>query len=168
MKEGYLEKKLFGYSRDTWEMQYFKLVGHYLKNYTGQERRKMTDEPIRSIDVNEIKELTAAGSVVNIILNEDNFTFTLKADNPTVASEWIDAINTAKSIEERIDPNTGATYYYNTATAKDGWTPEEVTGSESTATADEVEERIDPNSGHPYFYNMRTEKSAWTRDEVTT
>lgn len=86
-------------------------------------------------------------------------------------------------IEKRKDPNTGATYYYNTRTEKAGWTIEEVT--DNSITTEEVtdnsmmrlelygdtytiEKRIDPSSKKTYYYNHQTEQSYWTRLEALT
>jgi spore germination cell wall hydrolase CwlJ-like protein len=112
---------------------------------------------------------------------------------PAAVAVPVATASSGDPIEERQDPNTGATYFFNTTTQKSGWTREEVVEAggagpaealpaaggagpaveagpevvEVAPAADEIEERKDPNTGATYFFNTTTQKSGWTREEVT-
>jgi hypothetical protein len=85
-----------------------------------------------------------------------------------------------KSVQEAVDPSTGATYYHNTVTDKTAWTANEASRrfvkkdaapqdlrTERTLRTESVQAVADPGSGKTYFHNTITDKTAWTAEEAS-
>ena len=64
------------------------------------------------------------------------------------------------------DPNSGKTYFYNSATGATGWSREEAGGA-TEELPDGISSGFDESSGYTYYYNANTGVTGWSLEEVT-
>ena len=115
----------------------------YYANKTTQKTQWTYPEELKKVE----EEATATTTTTTTTTTTKVEASTSDSTDKTDDDDW----------QEKHDPNSGKTYYYNTKTNETSWV--------KPGSGSEWMESKDPNTGKTYYINIITRKTQWTKPE---